>query len=288
MIDELAGKVAVVTGGASGIGRATVTKLVAEGARVVMGDLDPERGAASVAEHGDSAVFLQTDVSDPEQVERLVEHAVRTFGGLHVMCNNAGIPGTMHPSLLLDDLADFHRVLGVNLLGVMAGTKFAARHMAEHGGGSIINVSSVGGLQAGGGVQTYRASKAAVIHFTKSAAIELAQYDIRVNCLAPGNIPTALLTTSAADMPPDKVERFAKAVRASMNNDRPLPREGEPEHVADAVVYLAGDRSLYVTGTVLPIDGGTTAGKVLKPRKKPQESASAEQNSAGQPVASKN
>ncbi|MBF6170032.1 SDR family NAD(P)-dependent oxidoreductase [Nocardia blacklockiae] len=271
MTDVLAGKVAVVTGGASGIGAATVARFVAEGARVVVGDLDPERGAASVADHGGAAIFQQTDVAEPEQVERLVELAVRAFGGLHVMCNNAGVPGTMHPSLLVDDLADFHRVLGVNLLGVMAGTKFAARHMVEHGGGSIVNLSSIGGVQAGGGVQTYRASKAAVIHFTKSAAIELAQYGIRVNCIAPGNVPTPFLAASATTMSAERIERFTRSVRASMKEDRPLPREGTPEDVAEAVLYFGSDRSAYVTGTVLPVDGGTVAGKPLKPRKKPAE-----------------
>ncbi|WP_174183628.1 SDR family NAD(P)-dependent oxidoreductase [Nocardia barduliensis] len=268
MTDELAGKVAIVTGGASGIGSATVARFVAEGARVVVADVDPERGAASVAGYGAAAVFQQTDVADPAQVERLVDTAVRTFGGLHVMCNNAGISGTMHKSLLHDDLADFHRVLGVNLLGVMAGTRFAARHMAENGGGSIVNVSSVGGIQAGGGVQSYRASKAAVLHFTKSAAIELAQFGIRVNCIAPGNIPTSLLASSATTMSAEHSERFTKAMRESMEADRPLRREGTPEDVAEVAVYFGGDRSRYVTGTVLPVDGGTVAGKPLRPRKK--------------------
>ncbi|WP_024804406.1 SDR family NAD(P)-dependent oxidoreductase [Nocardia sp. BMG51109] len=271
MTDELAGKVAVVTGGASGIGSAMVARFVAEGAKVVVGDLDPERGAASVADYGGAAVFQQTDVADQEQLERLVDTAVRTFGGLHVMCNNAGVPGTMHRSLLVDDLADFHRVLGVNLLGVMAGTKFAARQMVEGGGGSIINLSSIGGVQAGGGVQTYRASKAAVIHFTKSAAIELAQYGIRVNCIAPGNIPTPFLAASATEMSAERIERFTRSVRASMQEDRPLRRDGIPEDVAEAALYFGSDRSGYVTGTMLPIDGGTVAGKPLKFKKKPAE-----------------
>ncbi|WP_280249046.1 SDR family NAD(P)-dependent oxidoreductase [Nocardia abscessus] len=271
MTDELAGKVAIVTGGASGIGSATVARFVAEGARVVVADVDLERGTASVAGYGAAAVFQQTDVADPEQVERLVDTAVRTFGGLHVMCNNAGISGTMHKSLLHDDLADFHRVLGVNLLGVMAGTRFAARHMADNGGGSIVNVSSVGGIQAGGGVQSYRASKAAVMHFTKSAAIELAQFGIRVNCIAPGNIPTSLLASAATTMSAELGERFTKAMRESMEADRPLRREGTPEDVAEVAVYFGGDRSQYVTGTVLPVDGGTVAGKPLRPRKKPAE-----------------
>ncbi|MGH8883273.1 MAG: SDR family NAD(P)-dependent oxidoreductase, partial [Stackebrandtia sp.] len=183
------------------------------------------------------------------------------FGGLHIMCNNAGISGRMHKSILHDDFGDFHRVMSVNVLGVMAGTRLAAHHMSEHSGGSIINLSSVGGVQAGGGVMTYRASKAAVIHFTKSAAIELAQYDVRVNCIAPGNIPTDLLAKASSTMSRAKAERMTQAMREMMNHDRPLPREGTPGDVAEAAVYFAGDRSGYLTGTVLAVDGGTTAGK---------------------------
>ncbi|MGV9675887.1 SDR family NAD(P)-dependent oxidoreductase [Nocardia sp. NPDC003482] len=269
MSEELAGKVAIVTGGAAGIGRATVARFVAAGARVVVGDIDAEAGAESIAAYGDSAVFRRVDVADPEQLEALVDVAVRTFGGLDVLCNNAGMSGTMHKTFLDDDLGDFHRVLSVNLLSVMAGTRLAARHMADHGGGSIVNVSSIGGIQAGGGVQCYRVSKAAVIHFTKSAAIELARHDIRVNCIAPGNIPTGFLAASATRMRSEVSERFEAAVRESMRADRPLAREGTPEDVAEVAEYFASDRSRYVTGTVLPIDGGITAGKPLRPLPKP-------------------
>ncbi|WP_040800944.1 SDR family NAD(P)-dependent oxidoreductase [Nocardia higoensis] len=271
MTGELAGRVAVVTGGASGIGAAIVAAFVAEGANVVVADTDTETGAASIAGYSAAAVFRHVDVADPAQVAALVDHAVATFGDLDVMCNNAGISGTMHRSFLHDDLADFQRVLGVNLLGVMAGTRYAAGHMAGHGGGSIINLTSVGGIQAGGGVQTYRASKAAVAHFTKSAAIELAQYGIRVNAIAPGNIPTPLLESSARRMPDGLGERFIKAMRANMAADRPLPVEGRPEDVADTAVYFASERSRYVTGTVLPVDGGTVAGKPLPVRAKSKE-----------------
>ena len=214
MVNELAGKVAIVTGGASGIGRGTVERFVAEGARVVIADIEPDLGAELATALGPDAFFKRTDVSDPEQVGALVAAAVERFGGLHVMVNNAGVSGTMHPRFFDDDLADFHRVMAVNVLGVMAGTRDAARHMAANGGGSIINVSSIGGIQAGGGVMTYRASKAAVIQFTKSAAIELAHYEIRVNAIAPGNIPTPLVAKSAANMDPEKLERFeAKSAR---------------------------------------------------------------------------
>ncbi|MFE3543143.1 SDR family NAD(P)-dependent oxidoreductase [Nocardia sp. NPDC059177] len=274
MADELAGKVAVVTGGASGIGGAIVARFVAAGARVVVGDVDTERGRASIAGYGSTAVFAETDVADPEQVRRLVDLSVETFGRLDVMCNNAGISGVMHKDFLHDDLLDFHRVLGVNLLGVMAGTRHAAARMAEADGGSIVNVSSIGGIQAGGGVQTYRASKAAVIHFTKSAAIELAQYGIRVNCIAPGSIPTPLLASSADRMPSGAMEKFTRMVRESMREDRPLQRDGEPADVAEAAVYFGSELSRYVTGTVLPVDGGTVAGKPLR-RRKPAEQGSA-------------
>jgi NAD(P)-dependent dehydrogenase (short-subunit alcohol dehydrogenase family) len=268
VVNDLAGKVAVVTGGASGIGRGTVEKFVSEGARVVIADVETDRGEALAAALGPDTFFRRTDVSDPEQVGSLVAAAVEKFGGLQIMVNNAGVSGTMHRRFLEDDLADFHRIMAVNVLGVMAGTRDAARHMAEHGGGSIINMTSIGGIQAGGGVMTYRASKAAVIQFTKSAAIELAYYEIRVNAIAPGNIPTPLLKTSAVDMDPAELERYEAGIRETMRSDRPLKREGTVDDIAEAALYFAGDRSRYVTGTVLPVDGGTVAGKVIRSKRK--------------------
>ena len=268
MVDELAGKVAIVTGGASGIGRGTVERFVAEGARVVIADIVEDKGEALAASLGADALFRRADVSDPEQVGALVTTAVEKFGGLHVMVNNAGVSSTVHRRFLDDDLADFHRVMSVNVLGVMAGTRDAARHMASHGGGSIINMTSIGGIQAGGGVMTYRASKAAVIQFTKSAAIELAYYEIRVNAIAPGNIPTPLLATTAGNLNPEERERYEASIRETMRADRPLKREGTPTDIAEAALYFASDRSRYVTGNVLPVDGGTVAGKVIRPQHK--------------------
>lgn len=262
-MSELAGKVAVVTGGASGLGEGLVRRFVAEGARVVFGDVDAERGQTVADELGSAAQFLTTDVTDQGQISALVGTAVDEFGGLHVMVNNAGISGTMHRRFLDDDLADFDAVMRINLRAVMAGTRDAARHMAENGGGSIINLTSIGGIQAGGGVQTYRASKAAVIQFTKSVAIELAHHEIRVNAIAPGNIRTAIVRKSAAGEDREHLEEFEAKIRAQMRNDRPLKREGTVEDVAEAALYFATDRSRYVTGTILPIDGGTVAGKVI-------------------------
>ena len=268
MVNELVGKVAIVTGGASGIGRGTVEKFAAEGARVVIADVETDKGEELATALGQDAFFQRTDVSDREQVAALVAAAVEKFGGLHVMVNNAGVSGTMHRRLLDDDLADFHRIMAVNVLGVMAGTRDAARHMGAHGGGSIINVTSIGGIQAGGGVMTYRASKAAVIQFTKSSAIELAHYEIRVNAIAPGNIPARLVKTSGMDMDAEQLERYEAEIRETMRADRPLKREGTPDDVAEAALYFASDRSRYVTGTVLPVDGGTVAGKAIRSKKR--------------------
>jgi NAD(P)-dependent dehydrogenase (short-subunit alcohol dehydrogenase family) len=267
MSSELAGKVAIVTGGASGIGRGVVERFAAEGAKVVISDVQDELGEKLAADLGPDVHFHHTDVGDQEQVGRLVAAAVETFGGLHVMVNNAGRSSPLKKGLFDEDFAEFDSVMRVNVLGVMAGTRDAARHMAEHGGGSIINMSSIGGILAGGGVASYRASKAAVIQFTKSAAIELAQYEIRVNCIAPGNIPTPLLQSAASDEDRARLEKFEARIRQTMRDDRPLKREGTPGDVAEAVLYFATDRSRYVTGTVLPVDGGTVAGKVLAPRK---------------------
>lgn len=266
MVNELAGKVAIVTGGASGIGAGIVEKFLTEGARVVIADVERERGQDFAAQLGSDAVFRLVDVSEPDQVGALVAATVETFGALDVMVNNAGVSSKMHRSFLDDDLADFHRVMSVNVLGVMAGTRDAARQMATSGGGSIINVSSIGGIQAGGGVMVYRASKAAVIQFSKSAAIELAHYEIRVNVIAPGNIPTPLVRTTTSEKSAEELVRFEHAIREQMKSDRPLKREGTPGDIAEAALYLASDRSSYVTGTVLPVDGGTVAGKVLRRR----------------------
>ena len=166
MAEELAGKVAIVTGGGSGIGRATVERFAAEGARVVVADIDAEAGEAVAASLGDVAAFRQTDVTDADQVQALVDFAVAHFGGLHLMANNAGVASSM-TRFLHDDLGDFRRVVDINLLGVLLGSQRAARHMKDHGGGSIINTSSTAGMDAGAGLITYRATKAAVIHSTR-------------------------------------------------------------------------------------------------------------------------
>jgi NAD(P)-dependent dehydrogenase (short-subunit alcohol dehydrogenase family) len=259
MSNELANKVAIVTGGARGIGAATARQFLAEGARVVIADIDREAGEALAAELGDNCAFRYTDVASRDDLADTVNHTVDNFGGLHIMFNNAGVSGRMVPSLLDEDFTDFDRIIKVDLLGVMLGTQIAARHMKDHGGGSIINTTSIGGLHAGRTVLTYRAAKAGVVHFTKCAAIDLAEHGIRVNCIAPGGIPTPLLSVAATESA-DEDDPVALAIRAVMSQDRPLNLTGAAEDIANAAAFLAGERSRYITGVVLPVDGGMTAG----------------------------
>lgn len=241
---ELADKVAIVTGGAGGIGQATAEMLVDEGARVVVADVDTTAGQALAARIGDAAAFVETDVADADQVQALVDFTVDRFGGLDLMFNNAGI-GSALKRFLGDDLEDFSRIINVNLFGVIIGSQRAARYMKDHGGGCIINNASIAAVNAGTGMISYRASKAAIAHATKCMAIDLAPYGIRVNCLTPAHIRTGITTY---EMGP--VLRYMQ----------PLEREAQPEDVANAVVFLASERAAQVTGIVLPIDGGTTAG----------------------------
>ncbi len=242
----LTDQVAIVTGGASGIGRATVELFVEQGARVVIADVNVEQGEALAAVLGDAALFRRTDVASADEVQALVDFALDRFGDLHVMFNNAGISGAVHDSFLEDDLADFRRVIDVNLYGVMVGSRAAGRYMAKRQRGSIINTASIAGLKPGLPLITYRAAKAGVIHYTKSIAKELGQYGVRANCIAPGHIPAGQTFYDMAEM----VRRM-----------QPLHRQGMPRDVANAALYLASELSAQVTGLVLPVDGGSNLGK---------------------------
>jgi NAD(P)-dependent dehydrogenase (short-subunit alcohol dehydrogenase family) len=243
MGDELAGKVAIVTGAANGIGRAIAEVFVEEGARVLIADVDDAAAAEVVEKLGDAAAFVHTDVSDPASMQSAIDGAQAHFGGLHVMVNNAGISGSSR-RLMVDDLRDFERVIAVDLYGVMVGTQRAARAMGE--GGSIINITSIAGISPGVGFSTYRAAKAGVIHFSRCAAVEVAELGVRVNVIAPGNIATGI--NASFDT--------ASIVRRI----QPLQRLGGTRDVANTAVYLASERSAQVTGIVIPVDGGTTAG----------------------------
>lgn len=260
MSQELAGKVAIITGGASGIGRASAELFVEEGAKVVVADVNVEAGEALARSLGDSARFRRTDVSSADDVQALVDFAAAEFGGLDILFNNAGISGAHCPRLLDDSLDDFYRVIGINLYGAMRGTQSAGRYMREHGGGVIINNASIAGVLPGQALASYRVSKAALIHFSKCSAIDLAEYNIRVNCLVPGHIRTPLTSFSMPGMTPEQVQRLREALAPVWDVNQPLKRHGQPRDVAQAALFLASERSAQVTGINLPVDGGITAG----------------------------
>ncbi|MBA55238.1 MAG: oxidoreductase [Pseudomonadales bacterium] len=241
-------KVAIVTGGASGLGLAIATRFVAEGSKVVIADIDQQAGEDLVARLGTNARFIKTDVSKPSDITSLVDFTIREFDGLDIMVNNAGISGKVYQRFLDDDLADFHKVIDVNLLGVMLGSQYAGSYMAAQGSGSIINISSIAGIKPGLPLISYRVAKAGVIHFTKSIARELGEYAVRVNCIAPGHIPAGQTFYDMSEM----VARV-----------QPLKRQGAPMDVANAALYLASHLSEQVTGLVLPVDGGSCLGGPL-------------------------
>ncbi len=257
---ELAKKIAIITGGASGLGRATAEVFVQEGAKVVIADLNAEKGEETARALGDDCRFIRTDVMQADQVQAAVDLAVSAFGGLNVMMNNAGIGGKFHDRFINDDLSDYRAVLDSNLLGVMLGSQRAARYMKDHGGGSIISTTSTAAQLAGFGVMAYRSAKAAVTLFSRSIAIDFAEYDIRVNCIAPGQIQTPMTTYAEPGMSPEVAARVAKATEPVMDSARPLKRKGAPADVAQAALFLASDRSQYTTGTTIPVDGGVLAG----------------------------
>ncbi|MEX5637750.1 SDR family NAD(P)-dependent oxidoreductase [Parafrankia sp. FMc2] len=243
-------RVAVVTGGASGIGRASVLRFLAEGARVVLGDLNEANAGQLLDEVADPARvrFVPTDVTDEADVATLVGTAVNAFGRIDIMFNNAGIGGAFGP-LVETDPADWDRTFAVISRGVFLGTKHAARAMIAQGdGGVIVNNASVAGLGGGGGLTAYSAAKAAVVNFTANAAVELAAHRIRVNAVCPGLVDTPLV-----------MGRDAAAIEAQLATFQPWPELGRPEDIAGLVAFLAGPDSVFLTGTAVLADGGMVA-----------------------------
>ncbi len=260
MANEMTGKVAVITGAARGLGAAIAELFVAEGGQVVIADLRDAEGEALAAQLGPNARFRRCDVSDEGDMAALVDFAVSEFGGLHAMVNNAGLTDSTFGPLLETDFGAFERIMAVNVKGTMLGTQLAARHMAAHGGGAVINISSISGVRPGFGFFSYRASKAAVINFSQSAASELGQHLVRVNCICPGNIPTEMGTYAhTPGMSEAKAARIGEAIRDARMSWQPLQRQGAPKDIAEAVMFLASDRSAQVTGQVLSVDGGSAA-----------------------------
>jgi len=247
--DRLAGRVAVITGGASGIGKATALRFLAEGAQVVVGDLNADAGAALLAEVGDDALRVKTtDVSDEQQVAALIETATTAFGQLDILFNNAGIGGAFGP-LTEIDVEHWDRTFAILTRSVFLGIKHGAKAMiAQGGGGSIINTASVAGAAGGGGPLAYSAAKASVISLTENAATELAPYRIRVNAICPGFIRTPLAVGRDEQLIVDRIAAV-----------QPWPEIGAPEHIAAACLFLASDDSTFVTGDSIPVDGGMLA-----------------------------
>ncbi len=262
MAQQLAGKVAIVTGGAHGIGQASVELFIEEGAKVVIGDIDSELGQQLADRLGSAARFRRADAASPADMEALVDFAVAEFGGLDIMMNNAGLSEANFGRFVDADFSQFARITEINVLGVMLGTQYAARHMKQHGGGSIINISSIAGTRPGHGFWIYRACKAGVVNFTKSAAIDLGPDLIRVNCICPGNIPTHKRHVTGND--PGMTEEKAAKIQAALLDTRmkrqPLKRQGQAIDIARGALFLASDHSAQISGLVMPIDSGATAG----------------------------
>ena len=279
MAGRLEGKVAVITGGASGMGLAAVERFIEEGAKVVLCDLPPLTAAEmaarlgsevkasmqhsrrapggpndgfAIAERlGDSATFVPADVTDAEQLAEAVDTAVARYGGLDVMFNNAGIGGAEGSIVDCSDEV-FDRVIDVDLKAVWRGIKLAAPRIAERGGGSIVSTASVAAILGFAGLGAYGAAKAGVTALTRVAAMELAPSMIRVNCILPGGIVTPILYDSplrAEAIDPD-------VLRTVMVQAQPLPRAGEPVDIANAALWLASDESAFVTGQAIVVDGG--------------------------------
>lgn len=241
------GKVALVTASGAGIGAAVAKRLAAEGASVVVSDVNDANGQAVVDEivaAGGVAVYKRANVADPDEVAALVEFAATTFGGLHLAVNNAGI-GAMPKRLDSVTTEEWDRTMNVTLRGTWLSMKFEVEHFLANGGGNIVNIASIAGLNATPNLTPYGASKHGVVSLTRSGAIEYARDGIRINAVAPGAIETAALASLPAE---------AKAGYAA---EIPMGRLGQPDEIANAAVWLLSDEAAFVTGVILPVDGGT-------------------------------
>ena len=252
MPERLDGKVALVTGGASGIGRATALTFAREGAKLVIADMNEDGGQQTVhmiTEKGGEAIFVRIDVSQAVEVQALISQAVSTYGRLDCAHNNAGISGGGRALTAEYSEDTWHQVIAVNLTGVWLCMKYEIVQMLSQGSGAIVNTASVAGLIGGRGLAAYVASKHGVVGLTKIAALEYAQQGIRVNCVCPGVIQTPMTERGLSDP-----ERRARIIASE-----PMGRVGTPEEIAEAVIWLCSDAASFVTGHTMPIDGGYVA-----------------------------
>lgn len=258
---RLEGKVALITGAASGIGEATARLFVSEGARVLLGDIQDDRGQCLAAELAADAVYCHTDVSREPDVKAAVDQVVRTWGRLDCIVNNAGYGGVAGT---IDSISveGFDATIGVLFRGAFLGMKHAAPVMKQQESGSIINMGSTTGIRVVDGNHIYSAAKAAIAHLTRSVAMELGEDGIRVNCLCPGFIVTPLFGKefglSAEEAASEKTKESLKKVFAGF---QPISRAGLPEDVARAALWLASDESTFVNGHLLVVDGGMSNGR---------------------------
>jgi len=251
---RLDGKVAVITGAASGIGRATAILFARERAKLVLADMDEEglRETLRLVKREHKEAFTRRmNVAIEEEVKGLIDLALRTYSEIDILCNNAGITGQIAN---LEEQAedDWRKVYEVNVLGAVFATKHVAKHMRERKSGAIVNTASVAGIRSGAGGNAYSASKAALINFTQTAACDLGGYNVRVNAVCPGLIETGM-TKAVFDM------ARARGKFDKLGSRCELRRYGLPEEVAYAILFLASDESSYITGQALPVDGGNTA-----------------------------
>ena len=255
MTGRVAGKVALITGGASGIGAESARRLAREGAAVIITDLSVDAGEALAGEiigAGGQAHFIAHDVTSESDWERAVAQGVAKFGRLNILLNNAGIAQT-GLTLMTHSLEDWRRTLSINLDGVFLGLRYTGPAIAESGGGSVINVSSIMGKVASPGAAAYCASKGGVLMLTKAAALEWAPLNIRVNSIHPGYIDTPLVSKVIREV------ENGNELREVLISRHALGRLGLPREIADAVVFLASDESSFMTGSELVVDGGYTA-----------------------------
>lgn len=248
-------RTAVITGAGSGIGRATALRFAAEGARLMIADIDEDGLAETrrqVEQHTASVDSRVVNVADESAVADLVDAAHRRWGSLDILCNNAGITGGSYGPVTEEDADVWRRVLDVNLLGAMFGTKYAGRIMRDQQRGAIVNTASVAGIRAGAGGNPYSASKAAVINLTQTSACDLGQYGVRVNAVCPGLTETGM-TKPVFDYAREQGKESKLGARCE------LRRYGRPEELAAAILFLASDEASFITGQALAVDGGNTA-----------------------------